>query len=286
MKYSALIGNPVEHSCSPTLFAYLGKISNMEYSHIKIKVDSKDNLKHVIDSLNDLGFCGINVTCPYKVDCFSLVDKVDDSCKNVGSVNTIKKIGNNIVGFNTDGIAGINSICEIRKITSNDKVVIFGAGGVARSIVYEISRLTKNITIFNINKKETQQMLNFLGNCFDSFDLSDRIVIERYLKDASLVINCTSVGMKPDINNSIITEKEIRKCENKNCVFFDVVFNPWETKFIKYAKKYGFSTVCGGKMLINQAILAFQIWTGILLDVKKINFQELEKILTNEINGK
>ena len=276
--------NPVEHSCSPSLFNYLGKIANIEYSHIKILVKSPKDLVKTINNLNELGFCGVNVTCPYKVDCFKICSAVDNSCKNIGSVNTIKISGHRIIGYNTDGIAAIKSINEVRQITNGDNVVIFGAGGVARAIVYEISRITKNITIFNLDKEMSTKMLEFMGLALENYDLSNKELIRKYLENATLIINCTTLGMKPDSNDSIITEDDMNFCKNKKAIFFDVVFNPWETKFIKTAHKLGFTTVNGGKMLIHQAILAFKIWTGVSVDVKSINMNELQRILLDEIN--
>lgn len=90
MNYSALIGNPVSHSVSPSMFKYIASKKKIEYEHLKIRVESKEQLKDVLNALKLLGFCGINVTIPYKIDVAKLMDKVDDSAKKINSVNTVK----------------------------------------------------------------------------------------------------------------------------------------------------------------------------------------------------
>ena len=146
MNYSALIGNPVDHSVSPSMFKYISQKKKIEYEHLKIKIDKKEQLEDALNALNLLGFCGVNVTIPYKIDIAKFMNEIDDSAKVIESVNTIKFTQNGLIGYNTDGIAAIKSIeNKLCKINENTKILIIGAGGAARPICYEAYKRTKNI---------------------------------------------------------------------------------------------------------------------------------------------
>lgn len=281
MKYSALVGNPVEHSVSPKLFQTIMERYGYEYAHIKIDIPQKANLKKVIDNLFDLDFCGINITCPYKKDMFDYVDIYEDGSEQIHSINTIYKNNNKIVGCNTDGLAAIMSINREMEINQNTKVILFGAGGVAYSIFYELLKYTKNIIIIDRYIEDAKQMINDLNANNSYFNLKNVNDYKNLLIDADLIINATSVGMHPD-NNSILSKKIINELP-KNKVFFDVVFNPWDTKFIEYAKESGNKAVSGGYMLIYQATLALSKWLSAKITLNEQEINEIIEIVKKEI---
>lgn len=281
MKYSALVGNPVEHSVSPKLFQTIMERYGYEYAHIKIDIPQKGNLKKVIDNLFDLDFCGINITCPYKKDMFDYVDIYEDGSEQIHSINTIYKNNNKIVGCNTDGLAAIMSINREMEINQNTKVILFGAGGVAYSIFYELLKYTKNIIIIDRYIEDAKQMINDLNANNSYFNLKNVNDYKNLLIDADLIINATSVGMHPD-NNSILSKKIINELP-KNKVFFDVVFNPWDTKFIEYAKESGNKAVSGGYMLIYQATLALSKWLSAKITLNEQEINEIIEIVKKEI---
>lgn len=282
MKYSALIGNPVEHSVSPVLFQYLAGKKNCEYAHIKIKIDKKEELSKKIDSLFSLGFCGINITCPYKKDIFAIVDEFKNGSEKIHSINVITKENNKICGYNTDGVAAIKAIEEVKKITPKTKVTVFGAGGAAYAIFYELLKKTKNIIVVNESLSVANEMVNDINATCKTYDLLDKDDYKDYLINSDLVINATSVGMYPLVNKSIIDEKLIKEV-NKDALFFDAIFNPWETKFIKMAKKSNHKIVSGGYMLIYQAVLALSIWANINIKLSSKELEELVKLMKREI---
>lgn len=273
MKYSALIGNPVNHSISPKLFQMIMDKKRCEYAHIKINI-KKEDLQKKIDELFDLGFCGINITCPYKIDAYDLIDVYENGSDEIHSINTIYKKNGKIHGCNTDGIAAIKSINRELIITKNTKVVMFGAGGAAYSLLYELSKYTDKIIIINQLIKEIDKMLNSLQKEYKYYDLKSKEEYFIDLDNADLIINATSVGMNPN-NDSIIDYKTIKRL-SKNKVYFDVVFNPWETTFLKYAKSQNERIVSGGYMLINQALLALEKWT---LEHTEIDEKEMQSIV-------
>lgn len=281
MIYSALIGNPVEHSVSPSMFKYISKKKKIEYEHLKIKVDKKEQLEDVLNALNLLGFCGINVTIPYKIDIAKYMNEIDDSAKTIKSVNTIKFSKNGYIGYNTDGIAAIKSIeNKLCKISENTKVLIIGAGGAARPICYEAYKKTKNITVMNRDKEEAESMIECISKDIPIYELSRHNYIEQINK-ADIIINATPVGMHPKIDEELIEEDIFKNIENTSSkYFFDVIFNPYKTKFLINAEKYGAKTCSGLYMMIYQILLAFEIWTDIKtddIDVEDAKNEILEK---------
>ena len=288
MKYSALIGNPVEHSISPELFYEISKKINIEYAHLKIRVDSKDNLSDMIKSMINLGFCGFNVTCPYKLDVYDLLndDELDDEVKGIKSVNSVVIRDGRLMGYNTDGKAAIMSIQKYYEISDKDYVVIIGAGGAAYSVLYEILKYTDNVVVFNEYVDKAQEMCNCINNSVKCYDLYDDEKLLEELKRATIVINATSVGMYPDVDSSLVSEELFSKISDSKKCFFDVIFNPWETKFIECAKRYGHLTVSGGYMLIYQAYLVMKLWLGIEFELSDDDIDELvikmQEVLKND----
>lgn len=254
---------------------------NYEYAHIKINVPDKENIKKVINNLFDLDFCGINITCPYKKDIFNYVDIFEDGSENIHSINTIYKKNNKIVGCNTDGIAAIMSINREMKINKDTKVVLFGAGGAAYSIFYELLKYTRNIVIIDRFIDDAKKMINDLNTNCSYFCLEDIDSYKDLLIDSDLIINATSVGMFP--NNDSILSKDIIINLPKNKVFFDVVFNPWDTTFILYAKESGNKAISGGYMLIYQATLALSKWLSENITLNEEEINDIIKIMKDEI---
>ena len=284
MNYSALIGNPVEHSVSPGMFKYISEKKKIEYEHLKIKIDKKEQLEDVLNALNLLGFCGVNVTIPYKMDVAKFMNEIDDSAKAIRSVNTIKFNQNGFVGYNTDGVAAIKSIeNKLCKINENTKILIIGAGGAARPICYEAYKKTKNITVMYRYKEEAESMIECISKNIPIYELSRCNYIEQINK-ADVIINTTPVGMHPQIDEELIEEdifKNIKSISSK--YFFDAILNPYKTKFLINAEKYGAKICSGLYMMIYQILLAFEIWTDIKTD--DIDIEDAKKeILENGYN--
>ena len=212
------------------------------------------------------------------------MNEIDDSAKVIESVNTIKFTQNGLIGYNTDGIAAIKSIeNKLCKINENTKILIIGAGGAARPICYEAYKRTKNITIMNRYKEEAESMIECISKDIPIYELSRYNYIEQINK-ADIIINATPVGMHPKIDEELIEEdifKNIKSISSK--YFFDVIFNPYKTKFLINAEKYGAKTCSGLYMMIYQILLAFEIWTDIKTD--DIDIEDAKKeILENGYN--
>lgn len=253
MKYSALIGENTNHSKSHKIFSFLEKYYKIEHSHIKINV-KEQNLGQSIDELKDLGFCFINVTFPYKIKCIKYLDVLSEDCKIMKSVNTIKFIGNKKIGYNVDGISAIAAIhLKLKKIDSNDKILIFGAGGVARSIIYELLKYTKNIVVINIDLFENEELVNIF-NDIQIYDFSCNFVEK--INASNIIINATSVGN--DSQDCVISSVDWDNMNDlKGKYFFDVILTPTETTFLKNAKKRHAKVCSGLYMTIIQLVDLF-----------------------------
>ncbi len=175
MRYSALIGNPVEHSVSPSMFKFISRKKNIEYEHLKINVESKEKLEETIQAMRTLGFCGFNITIPYKIDIVKFIDNIDESASIINSVNTVKIEKDKFIGFNTDGIAAVQAIeNKLCNITTDKKVLLIGAGGAARPICYEIYKKTKNIVVMNRYREEAEDMIKTISKDIKIYELSNK----------------------------------------------------------------------------------------------------------------
>lgn len=277
MKYSALLGNPVEHSISPELFNLLTKKLGIEYAHLKIFVEHKEDLSNYIHAMCNLNFVGFNITCPYKLYAYDLVDELDQEAKKIHSINSVIIKNNKTIGYNTDGKAAILAIKHFYEIGNKDKVVIIGAGGVAYPILYEILKITSNVVVFNEFVKDAEKMCNLINPNVNYYSLYNRKKFINELVSATIIINATSVGMYPENNNTLIDEDLFKLLANNNkCkCYFDAIFNPWDTLFIQLAKKYNQIAISGGYMLIYQAILVLKLWLNVEINLSNYEIDEI-----------
>ncbi|TSC75459.1 MAG: shikimate dehydrogenase [Parcubacteria group bacterium Gr01-1014_30] len=289
---TCLFGDPVAQSVSPYMYGYFAKRTGIEYySHLKIRVpkEKKGELGEAILAAKTLGFAGINITVPYKMEVIKELDKVDSRAKTIGAVNAILVKDGKLTGYNTDGLGALAAMeNRLRKMTQKDKVVVFGAGGASRAILGTLLPITKNITVlqrkddFNLahSLKKSMKKVNILPLNFEN--------ISKSVIRANFVLNATSVGMIPNTRESVILEKlfsEInRKAALRQKFFFDTVYNPYETKFLSLAKKYGAKLCQGLYMMAYQGAASFELWTG-----KKVAKKDVEvalKILKQKMGVK
>lgn len=275
---TGLIGYPTEHSISPMLFNYFAKINKIEYSHVKLTVlPKRGNLKRAIEGLRALNIKGVNITLPYKMKVVEYVDSIDSEAKKIGAINTIVNNNGKLRGYNTDSYGAIKAM-EIslgRNLNKKDNILIIGSGGASRALIYGFMqkgcgikvayRLPKSIRTKDISIKYKNQLSIFPINAF----------LYKKIADASIICNATNLGMWPKINDLPINEKQLLKAKKmssfSNKLFFDVIFNPYETKFLKIAKKMGAKVQGGLDMMIYQGVLAFKLWTGYDIDNKKLS---------------
>ena len=254
---AGVIGYPLFHTKSPILHNYWLNKYQINGYYIPIEIEPK-NLKKGIESLINLGFKGVNITIPHKINILSYADTITDRAAIIGAANTLLfNQDGKIRADNTDGFGFIKSIYDkFPKIKfKNEQAVVFGAGGASRSIIYSL--LAEGITkVFLINrtKEKAISISEQLGARVKVLDWNTDIQI---FKDVSIVVNTTSLGMK----NNISFHHKI-DCLKKEALFIDLIYNPLETDFLRMGKELGHKTLNGVGMLINQAIPGFEGWFG------------------------
>ena len=247
MKKYLVIGNPINHSLSPKLHNYWLKENNIDAIYDKKKLDENE-LKNIILEIKEKKINGINVTVPFKKAVIPFLDELSSEAKNTQSVNTIYFQNGITIGHNTD-IAGFELAIKYAKYDiSNKKIFILGAGGVAPSIIYSLKKMKASKIILSNRTKEKAENLKKLFNDLEIVDWGKTV-------DFDMIINATSIGL----NN----EDEIKidfSSIGPNKFFYDVIYNPKETIFLKKAKLFGNKTENGKMMFIYQAHQSFTLW--------------------------
>ena len=250
MKKYFVVGNPIEHSLSPKLHNFWIKNNSIDAIYEK-KFLSKDGLKNLILEVKKKKIHGINVTVPFKKTVIPYLDQLSTESKNTQSVNTIYLNNNKIIGHNTD-IEGFEmSIKETKLDIKNKKVLIIGAGGVAPSIIFALYKMkVSEIMITNRTKSKAEDLKGLFKNL--------KIVDWGKVPEFDIIINATSVGLKKGDEINLDFSKI-----GKNKFFYDLIYNPNETNFLKIGKNLGNRTENGKLMFVYQALAAFNVWHGI-----------------------
>ena len=250
MKKFLVIGNPIDHSLSPKLHNYWFKQKNINASYEKQKLEEK-NLKNLILKIKEKKIHGINVTVPFKKSVIPFLDALSIDSKKTQSVNTLYLNKNKVIGHNTD-IAGFEMSIQKSNINIfNKKILILGAGGVVPSIILALIKMkVSKIIVANRTKAKAENLKNLFKDI--------TVVNWGELPDVDLIINATSLGLKKEddlkLNFSSISMKRM---------FYEVNYNPKETRFLKTGKKLGNIAINGKIMFVYQALMAFNIWHGI-----------------------
>jgi len=247
MKKFFVIGNPIEHSLSPKLHNYWIKKNSIEAVYDKKKINEED-LRNIIYEIKENKISGINVTVPFKKAIIPFLEELTPEANETQSVNMIYLNNEKTIGHNTD-IEGFELGIKHCKFDVKDKkIFILGAGGVVPSMIYSLNKMkASKIIISNRTKKKADD----LKNSFKYIDVVDWGEIPNF----DMIINATSIGLK---NEDGI--KFDYSTAGPDKFFYDVIYNPKETIFLKRAKLFGNKTENGKMMFIYQAFRSFNIW--------------------------
>ncbi len=258
-----LIGDPVEHSLSPSIQNAAFRSLGLDYVYVVLRV-SKENLEDAILGMRGLGFRGLNVTMPHKIDVTRHLDELDETAKNVGSVNTILNRNGLLIGYTTDGIGALRALRYNGVDPSGKKIVLLGAGGASRSVSFTLAKEASEIVILNRTVEKAERLANDLtfllgdGAKVRAEGLSDGN-LKKELVDADVLVNATSVGMHPKEEETPVDRHFLRP----KLVVFDLVYEPFETRLLREAREVGARTLDGLAMLVHQGAASFEIWTGV-----------------------
>lgn len=254
-----VFGDPVRHSKSPLMLncAFRAAGINAAYAAFHIKPGT---LKDAVAGIRALQFRGINVTIPHKVEVMDYLDHIDEDARAIGAVNTIVNDNGVLKGYNTDGIGYVRSLKEETGISlAGKRVLMLGAGGAARGIAYALAREgVAHIVIANRTEERAQE----LARALSGFTRAEGVPASRvadYVSGAGLVINTTSIGMHPHVQELPMDPALL----HKELVVSDLVYNPRITALLQKAGEAGAQIHSGLGMFIYQGAYAYEYWTGL-----------------------
>jgi len=243
-----VFGDPVTHSLSPALHnaAFGATGLNAVYLAFGLK-----GAKGAVDAVRHLNMGGASVTIPHKTDVMAHLDEVDETARAIGAVNTIVNKAGKLIGFNSD-VDGAMRALEQKGEIAGKKVVMIGAGGAARAIGYGIKQKGGSLLIANRSADKGEALAKDLGASFCPLTGLD-------LGDVDILINATSVGMTPHVDDVPVPLDSL----TSRTLVMDIVYNPLETALLSAARAAGCETVDGTAMFVFQAVAQFELWTGL-----------------------
>lgn len=256
----SLIGDPVEHSFSPMIQNAAFKEIGLDYVYVAFRV-KKEALPGAIEGIKSLELKGINITMPHKSKIIDHLDKIDPSAKKIGAVNTVKREGRNLIGFNTDGRGAIGALKSKNVEIEGRNILLLGAGGAGRAIAFTLVEKNANLTISNRHLSKAKNLITEIKE--KTGEKAEQIPqkkedITKKIRNCDILINSTSVGMAPERGKTLIESDMM----HSNLKVMDIVYNPIKTLLLKEAEKAGAKTIDGLEMLVHQGAESFRIWTG------------------------
>lgn len=256
----AILGDPVEHSRSPAMHNAAFEALGLDYVYVALRVRPGD-LGRAVAGARALGFAGWNVTVPYKERIIPLLDRVSATARAIGAVNTVSLVGHQLIGDNTDAEGFRRAIAKLAFRPRGKSAVLLGAGGSARAVAYALSQAgVGRLTILN----RTRARALALARQMRAIGRSEVIVgslgsarAAAPVREADLVVNCTSLGL----DGRTIPPIPIAETP-AHCLFYDLVYGPERTPLVRLAEQLGRRAEDGRTMLLEQAGLAFHLWTG------------------------
>ena len=271
IKKFGIIGNPIKHSLSPVLHNYWFEKYKINANYSIINVKDENELPGIIEQIRNKELSGINVTLPYKQKIVSHVDTIVNDAEITSSVNTIYLDNKHtIIGENTD-VFGLQA-AYLKEIdnTSKKKALIIGAGGVSPSVILSLQKSgVQEISITN----RTREKCIFLKNRFNNLKIVEWEKLKEEIKNFEIIINATSLGLKggKDFDFNFDQTKS-------DLIYIDTIYNPLETKTLKYLKKMDIKVFNGLNMFIYQGQKSFYLWNKINPEIDE---KLIELLVTN-----
>lgn len=273
--FLGVIGHPIGHSISPPMHnAALAAMAeeetdfgNWEYHRFDIKADQ---LGPALDKMHSLGFRGLNLTIPHKVEAVALLTEIDPAAEQMGAVNTLLWQPQGYKGFNTDGY-GLEQalLLGLDVKIENETIILLGAGGAARAAaIHCLQKNCREIWVGNRNQDRLQRLLTRLGQVapgakVNGFDLAEPIA---NLPSEGVLINATSLGLGEGDPSPISLQNFSPRLK-----VLDMVYNPPETRLLEEARSSGMVAINGLSMLVWQGVRSLEIWTGRVVPVEEMH---------------
>lgn len=252
----AVLGDPVAHSLSPLMHNCAFENEGINGVYVALRVTDP---KAAVAAVRTLKLAGCSVTIPHKEAVFPYLDEVTQFARKVGVVNTIINRDGYLVGDNTDGPAALAAL-QSKIAVAGKKVALIGAGGAAKGIGHALCDAGGMVTVINRTINKGERLAEELSAGFLPLAQVDNAAFD-------VLINTTSVGMHPDVNESPL-EKYIF---DQNQIIMDIIYNPLETKFIAGVRQKGCRVIDGVEMFVRQGAMQFKLWTGVKAPVEKMD---------------
>ena len=258
-----VIGDPIEHSMSPAMHNAAFQKLGLDYVYLPFRV-RREELDKAVKGVRALNIRGLNVTIPHKVAVIQFLDELDSLAEKIGAVNTIVNDNGVLRGYNTDATGFLRALVERGINPKGENVVILGAGGASRAISFILAEKGANLTILNrlLELDWAKELSGRISQIFkrevSALELNRENLVAA-LEKADILINATSIGMSPNVDETLVTSKLIRPA----LVVFDIVYNPIKTRLLREAEEAAVETIGGLEMLLWQGALAFEKWTGV-----------------------
>jgi len=259
-KVCGIIGDPIEHTMSPVMHNAAFKKLGLNFVYLPFRV-KKEALSRAVDGVRALNIKGLNVTIPHKVAIIPFLDKLDPLAEKIGAINTIVNDGGVLTGYNTDATGFLQALLEQGVEPEGKTTVILGAGGASRGISFILAERGAHLVILNRQSGRAEDLAQRIAKVFEkevkALALSEEN-LAKVLAKADILVNTTSVGMNPDIDETPIPARLLKP----SLIVFDIVYNPVRTRLLKEAEAADAKTINGLEMLVWQGAMAFEKWTG------------------------
>lgn len=260
-RLAAVVANPIKHSISPFIHNSAFEVTNTNGVYLAWEVDAAE-LAETVANIRRYQMYGINISMPYKEQVIPYLDQLSEEACLIGAVNTVVNREGTLIGYNTDGKGFFKSLPSFK--ISGKKMVLLGAGGAAKAILAQaildgVSQISVFVRSSSMEKTRPylEKIQNATGFRVDLFSLEDVQDLQDSITQADLLVNATSVGMdafSQPIPTSIVLPEKL--------MVADVIYQPFETPFLKWARNQGNQSINGLGMLLYQAAEAFELWTG------------------------
>ncbi|MDR3091432.1 MAG: shikimate dehydrogenase [Clostridiales bacterium] len=270
-RLTGLLGRPVAHSVSPYMHNAAFSALGLDYVYLCFDAGAGE-LPAAVAAMRAFNAAGFNVTMPNKKAVMPLLDEIDDEARLIDAVNTVTEENGRLVGRNTDGRGFVKALDDRGIAYKGEKITVCGAGGAGRAVALSLALAgAAEVSVFNMSAGPAARLAGDINGAAKAranpYSIEDYGRLLSEIAESAVFIHCTSVGMRPDEEASVIKDASAFR---PGLAVADLIYDPSPTKLLRLAAEAGAETLGGLDMLYNQGALAFKLWTGRDMPLEKI----------------